>query len=616
MGPPHSPTPAAGTGGSIPWAQDEVLFWSGAGISVDGPTYGPVGRALTDRALDLYLRDDTAGVIRDLYSAISVSNAEFRPRLETVLDALVEAYGIEVLADVLSDLEQAEPNQHHEFFADHLRAGGSHVTANFDTCIERARPPEPRARSPIHFHGSLTSNDPLALERLGARLRVIENGFDPRLRAALDEAVMSPSIRAVVFVGYSGSDFFDATPYLLDRIEHLKNRTVVWYEYAATDLEWLDEPAAGAIGLLAGLTDAGIAIRRVRGRLGDLLDAFRAAWDMPLARPVDPPPAQPPAWAPTTPRSDRDRERASFATFAALGFRAGVIAAAAREQPWSSQAWDQLADAYWGAGRYSEALAAWESAYPGSTPYERARRHERRGAILWIRGEFLAAERHLWSGVRRWCRPDSEAGPLAAAKLLESYGRVIEHMGRSPETRFLVRRSRRAYVTARAKTIMEQLEGSEGVALRAGLSNVVAFLDGTPDDGFPHHIAAFEEAEALHAWLNFRHGRLRQRVEVDGAAVAPGEYEQLIRAQAAIGASADVARVLLIPGAVDHVSPRAIRWAFRPIEMTRWHRARLVLGLLTLRALARLRGRRGTRSPDARDAPPLDGAVFESQPGR
>ena len=117
---------------------EQVVFWSGAGISADAPTRGPLGNTLVRRALTAYFQDGIYDALQDVYRTIDAPNAAYRPRLETVLDVAVGQYGLDVLADALSDLVAAAPNANHTFFGAHAAAGGYHVTANFDTCVERA----------------------------------------------------------------------------------------------------------------------------------------------------------------------------------------------------------------------------------------------------------------------------------------------------------------------------------------------------------------------------------------------------------------------------------------------------------------------------------------------
>lgn len=217
------------------------------------------------------MTEGTGRDIAQLYRALEVENAAFRPRLETVLEALVDEYGLDVLRDVLSDLVAALPNPHHRIFGRHAAAGGYHVTANFDTCIERAEPQlnGDEDEHVVHIHGALGARGELS--SLGARLRVIEDGFPEDLVRRLDEILCSNDVKVVVFVGYSGSDFFDATPYLLSRLDMLKTKTVVWHAFDPGALTWDVDPAHVASDLLTQLVAAGVAVNVVSGLLGPLL---------------------------------------------------------------------------------------------------------------------------------------------------------------------------------------------------------------------------------------------------------------------------------------------------------------------------------------------------------
>lgn len=567
-----------------------VMFWSGAGISADDPTGGPTGRALTDRALDHYFAFGTKGVLAHLYQLLDVPNAAFRPRLETVLDALSDTYGLDGLRDVLSDLASAAPNRHHAFFARHAAAGGRHVTANFDTCIERAGADVRVAdqRRIIHIHGALDEKDDLSA--LGARLQVIQDGFPPVLVDRLSATLSSTELRVLMFIGYSGSDFFDATPYLLSQVACLRRRIVVWYEWSREPLCWGVEPAGVHRDLLTRLVAAGVDVQVVSGPLDDLLAPMSVAWQLATPPPVTA--GRPTPWTARLERSDAQRHAASAALYARMGYRKGVIEAFSRHRPESSTDWDRLADAYWGAGRYSEAHAAWEHAFAAADPDSQLRLVERRGAIRWIRGELLAAERLLWKAILTWCVPESAAAPASLAVLLETYGRVVEHMKRVPDARWFVRTGRVAVVRKRIADVQADLAGREGVAVRARLSNIAAALDGQPDEQLVDHMAAFVESEALHSWLNYEHAYLRRCASHptdDHPAPSRADYERQAHRQATIGATADVARTYLLPHAARFFTPREIAAAFRPVEMTRWHRVRLIGGFTAYWLLARLR---------------------------
>ena len=88
---------------------DQARFWSGAGISGDPPTQGPLGYALTDRALEqAFDRDVLLDKLRGTYAALGLPRD--RPRLESVLDAAAVEHGIEILDGLLADLrEPPEP---------------------------------------------------------------------------------------------------------------------------------------------------------------------------------------------------------------------------------------------------------------------------------------------------------------------------------------------------------------------------------------------------------------------------------------------------------------------------------------------------------------------------
>src|SRR5947209_6818743 len=89
-----------------------VLFWSGAGISIDPPTEGPLGFELTDRALVHGFEGDTALIeLRRAYTALSLPRD--RPRLESILEAAVAEHGVGALEALLADLRDPPPNANH-----------------------------------------------------------------------------------------------------------------------------------------------------------------------------------------------------------------------------------------------------------------------------------------------------------------------------------------------------------------------------------------------------------------------------------------------------------------------------------------------------------------------
>src|SRR4051812_29115823 len=87
---------------------EETVFWSGAGVSAEAPTYAPLGAELTSRALRYGFQPETGPLLECYYRALGLERRQ--PRLETILDVLHRLHGGDLLLDLLSDLEQAAPN--------------------------------------------------------------------------------------------------------------------------------------------------------------------------------------------------------------------------------------------------------------------------------------------------------------------------------------------------------------------------------------------------------------------------------------------------------------------------------------------------------------------------
>ncbi len=556
-----------------------VVFWSGAGISRDAPTGGPLGAELTRRVLAAYFEP---GVYEDLqcrYRRLNVAEAQARPRLETVLDTAVGTYDLDLLTDALSDLAAASPNAHHAFFAEHLAAGGRHITANFDTCIERAPAAAPR---PVHFHGALHSDMTRAeLEALGGRLSVIENGLPEPMQDQLDQVLAGEDVRALVFVGYSGSDFFDVGPYLIRRgLRQLVGKVVAW-------LSWAPEPApnrSGAeasVGYLPQARAAGAEVIELSGPLDELTRQLAQAWALPDGSMDAGGGPQP--WRPRIEATTAQRARASAALYARMGFRQRTVEVLTAKDQLTSDEHELLADALWGIGRYRAAGRHWQQARSGDSPDAVARRTERAVAVRWIRGQLLRAEHDGWSAIERFVSPNSEVSPAVRLELLETYARVVTHMARLPDVRHRVKPDRKQRTAELLTRLAESVRDQAGIQLRARTETAARNLQ--PSGETEEHASAFAESEALHGWLNYTHGQLRQQAEdaLDRGQpyrVPVEDYLLLRRRLAELGAWGDVPRVALLPGAEQVVTPLDLWHDLKEVDLTSWHRTRLLGGFL------------------------------------
>lgn len=542
-------------------APDEVVFWSGAGISADPPTSGPVGNALAHRALDHAFAPGTGATIAGYHAKLRLRRQ--RPRLETLLDIVYRVHG-PILDDLLSDLAAAEPNALHAFFAEHLMAGGRHITANFDTCIERAAPAGATV-DVIHFHGSFASAP------LGATLARIERGFPPGVRDGLEHALTPTSTKLVVFVGYSGLDFFDVDPFLRALpAESRAGQTVLWVNHSLDpaqlvppdrrQLEWLKAAGASTVELKAFTRDA--------------LHEFASTWGLAIRNR----PGSAAGWRPTLAVTDTDKERATLALYALMNLHKEVHARVSA--PSSAYEWEVLAHALWAEGAYGAAGDAWLRARSGAM--EIARR-ERRGAIFWIRGEFGKARRELVEALADKTAPLDDRLVVA-----ESLARVLVHMRRFPDSRLVPTRRVREQALAHLPDPNGLAAAGRplGTHLRIRVTSARAALGagGTRDDDA---IESFGEYEALGGQLNYRHATLRGRLRRER--VDPAEVRELRGDFIAIGAYGDAARTALL-GGVGMFGWREVFRSAVALDITRWHRVRMLFASLIPSAARKLRG--------------------------
>ena len=288
-----------------------ATFWSGAGISADAPTQGPVGPILTERALNQAF--DGPVVLERLakaYDELRIEDAgrtRRLPRLETVLDVAVTEHGIDVLAGLLGDLRSPPHNAQHKFFAEHVLAGGRHVTANFDTCIEQAGGDPSRI---VHIHGVVDR-----WEAMGARLSVIETGLPARLQNQLRGIISNSDL--LVIVGYSGLDYFDVDPFwrACNGERLLEGKVVLWVEHEGSGWafgEDLSRPHAQLKGFVAG----GAELYVIRAPTRDVLSELAANWSLP---PLERPPPLEARSEVELGLSSQARERATTRLFSVMG---------------------------------------------------------------------------------------------------------------------------------------------------------------------------------------------------------------------------------------------------------------------------------------------------------
>ena len=523
-----------------------TLFWSGAGISVDAPTHGPKGEDLVQRALAHAFMPSVARTVAWYYGTLGTVRERpgpprRSPRLETVLQVVEAVHGEEILADLLTDLN-AKPNPLHRFFADHLSRGGSHVTMNFDTCIERAGRGNWKPGALLHVHGELGSRG------IGATLARIERGLPREIRGPLREMLLASEIRSIVFVGYSGSDFFDVDPFLasLSR-DSLAGRDVLWIEHRA-DLREV-EPRRRQ---LDALRNAGAQVREVWTLTRAALEEIGRPWRLPLGEDN----GEGGPWEPKIPIPKEMKQRASIELFSLMGLHKEVDRLLDPDDP---PGWELIAHTRWAEGRYTEAGAAWATARVGASAAMRA---ERVGAVAWIRGEYQRARDVLVTALE-----EADGTFEDRLTLAETLARVYVHMRRSPDSSRHATSQLRAFVLDHLPDPKNLDEENQplGTHLAARVASARSAL-GVDTAVIADPVQSFGEYEALNAELNYRQAELREQAARGTA--TPDKFHSLIRDFRTLGADGDAARAVLLAGPCIYSLPELWR-ATRALQITR-----------------------------------------------
>ncbi|MBB5868269.1 hypothetical protein F4553_001648 [Allocatelliglobosispora scoriae] len=593
------PVPADLVGELFDASPADVLFWSGAGISMVGPSSLPTGWELTNRAFESFFDPGALDVVLGHHRRAGWLSPEIcdragpdgvrPPRLETVLGVALRRLGTRA-HDVLADVREAVPNWNHAFFAEHIAAGGKHVTANFDSCVEdafQARYATEPPASVEHFHGRLTAGTSVA--ELGATLDRIQAGFGP---AYADELVGLVAARPLtVMVGYSGGDFFDVDV-AFDGLagDRLAGREVVWLAHHHEHAWHLAQPGPAAEPRLGRrLAAAGARVRYLCGPTQVLLSHLATAWGLPVEAPE------------ATVRSPRrivsdttsaQRRTATFALFRELGIPVEVdrmLHEGDLDGIGDADRWLSTSEVLWEQGRWSTLRRMWQRAdLPvGISPALRA---ERIGACLWAQGRLLPAylwlERHRAVAARRG-RPDD------AWLLAETQARVVEHMARTPDLRWLGGR-----LAARAAARLGRPEQAAGVHLFRRhtdlTTSLAAVASGTARSGGVAQESQrwFTEAGSLTAAIAYAHRALRDgydsEADIDETSA---RYRDHQRWALSVGSPAAAWRMILLPGADRVFTFRETVAATLELEYGHWHRVR-ILGRY---AVLRLRRRRSSR---------------------
>lgn len=573
---------------------DEVTIFSGAGISAPGPTALPLGVPLTLEVLDRSFEPLTLDTVRHyhrLVGWVDSDGAPMLPRLETVLGVAVDTHGEEAWA-VLEPLRDAPPNSIHRLCAGHLAAGGAHITANFDLCIEAALEElTPRTAHPqiLHFHGAFEPT--LGFANLGATLSRIEAGFSPELSRRFLELLDRP---ATLVVGYSGSDFFDVDQVIASLpAGALQGRSVLWVDHAEEPR--LQEPGWAPCVLVSLLRQKGADVTVVQCPTEEALalvaDAWRLPWEPALPTAAR---ARPPA-----PRLADLRSIATVRLYSRLGIPAEVARLLASDRLSAlppAERFQLEQDLRWEQGRWRDARRAWKA--DGGRFADASRVAERIGACLWAEGRLTrAALRVEWT---RHCYRKAPVDP----QLAETLGRVAEHMRRMPDTKLLGR-----LVARRAQGLLPRPERRDGVHLFRRVLDVRSSLKSLAGSspraaGLADETSTwFRETGMVNAAMHYRHRELRD--VAGGERPSPelaARYRDHQRRLGLIGSTGPMARVATLPHAAAVFSRGEVIAMAHSVQLSRWMKFRFLANDMLARARLGLQTGSGEHADVARRA--------------
>jgi hypothetical protein len=212
-----------------------LLIWTGAGIS-----YNSGIPLADDLIIDIFSELSThcnylsPNKIKRIYHRFYNTNRSY-PRLEFLLDKIlwlekdVKLIQEGSFSTFMKVFESKNPNNIHLSISEQYKYGAKIVTANFDTIIDDCIiNSDPKLSNILHYHG-----DYLDAYKCGGTLRRIALGLNHETELQLEQWLREA--KYVIFIGYSGRDYFDIIP-LFKRlskslqnalwINHTKNKTI------------------------------------------------------------------------------------------------------------------------------------------------------------------------------------------------------------------------------------------------------------------------------------------------------------------------------------------------------------------------------------------------------
>jgi NAD-dependent SIR2 family protein deacetylase len=217
--------------------RSRIVFFVGSGVSVSSPTNMPTAEKFVKYWIDEFTTSDCSDLLNKLYESTSPYAGIKFPRMEHLIEisreCLKRSNNHKIVDHVMKTVFQVcDYNENHAIIADRIVKFDDIVfTTNFDECIENALAAKGREPQPniIKLHGSIS--DVSGLYNTISRMR---SGLGSRERKALIDSLLSPN-STFVFLGYSGSDFFDINP--IFNSEEIR-ANVIWVNHTPQEFKY------------------------------------------------------------------------------------------------------------------------------------------------------------------------------------------------------------------------------------------------------------------------------------------------------------------------------------------------------------------------------------------
>ena len=239
----------------------KTIFWVGCGVSINDPTGLPSGQELTEFYIKHALGEDCGTVFLNKWSSLcetismtteddTVHNYEIKmqiPRLEFIINCVDDVdkelqcakLPVKKMIEGFRHMDMCSPNHNHHLLGQLFLHGATIVTPNFDTCIERSLDVsletdssyafpvyQNQGKSIYHYHETVHNT-----EGMGATIRKMKSGLNEGMRKDLLKFLNDGY--NLICVGFSGSDFFDVTPFFSELSENFsckfKGKAIFFY---------------------------------------------------------------------------------------------------------------------------------------------------------------------------------------------------------------------------------------------------------------------------------------------------------------------------------------------------------------------------------------------------